>query len=244
MVVFVYCAAGGGGMGDWSPVIEFAYDLAKKARLFTLDQVARHPLLASRTQPVKRASEVLRTVADDFEHTPGPFGHPHRYRLTNAAKRRLGVKFRNVPAESQKVGHWLALGDVYTILRLNGGVQAWETEPENSANFDIFLAYGGKAFLLEVQRYPINSRMWAEKWRTRMEYLDSLEKLKTAPWQPMNRIVRPKPVLVNLTNQMDETVGVPHGVLVCKRIEDLPVILRRYIERPGIRPMTSSSCVF
>jgi hypothetical protein len=233
VVCVVIARRGGGGeaVADFSAVIEFAYGLAAHARIFTLSQVARHPLLREYSQPQKRASEVLRSVANDFERMPGPYGEPHRFRLTPGAKRRLGVEYRNIAGDSSKVGHWLAIGDVWAALRLNGGVSAWMVEPAESGGFDIFFAYGGRAFVAEVQRTPIRSNVWRAKWKRRMGWLENAEALAKAPWQPAGRIVRPKPVLVDLTGQTASTVGVPLGVLMCKSVDDLPGVLRRYIEK-------------
>jgi hypothetical protein len=101
-------------------VFRFACDVAMAARLFTLEQIARHPDVSWRSQPVKRASEFLRDYSEWFEKMPGPHGKPFRWRLSTKAKRRLGVRFASVNGTSQKAEHWLGLGDIWMTLTFAG----------------------------------------------------------------------------------------------------------------------------
>jgi hypothetical protein len=209
-------------------VYNFAVDLAIAARIFTLPQLAKHPALSGLSQPVKRASECLRPYAGDFIKTEGAYGEPYRFRLSPAARKRLGVTTKAVSGRSIHSEHWLALGDLYAALRFRGGVRAWEAEPKHSGGFDVFFAYAGLPVVAEVQRTPLTRRAWARKWEPRLRFLASREELARASWQPPGRVYRPLPLLVDLAGQGREVIGLPEGWLYARTPEEVPIILQRY----------------
>lgn len=215
-------------------VIRFASALGAAARLFTLRQVARCPALAWRSQPVKRASAILKAHEELFDKFPGPYGSPWIFRLSSRAKKQFGYTYTNVDPYSSKAQHWLAFGDLWTSLSCYNaiGIQPeqpliWIAHPRKSAEFDVFMVYRGTAYLVEVQRSKLTAANWRKKWSDRMKWFNS-GAYKYAPWQPPNRIVRPEILLVGDTSQLAETVGVPNGVIYIRDIMDVG---RRLIAR-------------
>lgn len=197
-------------------LLPFAVEMACAARLLTAQQLARHPELSWRTQPAKRASQWLHAHPGWFERCPGPVADvPHRWRLTRAARRRLKVTWSPVPGMSTKADHWLALGDVWLALAFAGGRPAeWRAEPDGQ--FDAYCVWSGVPLLIELQRTPITTRQWRRKWEQRVQWY------RRQTWTRY-----PQVVLVDLTGQTAETVGLPRGAIRVTSIEALPRALAK-----------------
>ena len=210
-----------------SRVFEFAVALAAANRVFTLHQLARHPDVSWRSQPVKRASEMLRPYAPSFDRTPGAFGEPFIFRLSALERRKRGIKQRPISARTQHIHHWLALGDVWMTLTFAGGRPlVWIPEPKDSAGFDVFFVWSRVAYLAEVQRWPIQTKQWKEKWRTRMEWY-AQGGWRKAPWQRSDRLVKPTAVLIDLTAQQSSTIMLPDGMVYVRGLDGLTSRLAR-----------------
>lgn len=73
---------------------------------------------------------------------------PHRWRLTAAARRRLGITWVPPAGASAKSEHWLALGDVWLALTFAGGRPSqWRAEWDGQ--FDAFCVWRGMPVLIE-----------------------------------------------------------------------------------------------
>lgn len=192
-------------------LLPFVVSLASSARLFSAAQIARHPELSWRGSPERRAREWLQTQSD-FERLPRT--GPHVYRLTREAMQRYGVTHKRISGQSQRVEHWLAMGNVWLELTFAGGRPAeWKTEPDGQ--FDIDCVWEGRRYLIEYQRTPITERQWRRKWEARKTWykLQGFEE-------------RPTVVLIAETGQQVETMCIPKGTVVCRKIEELPKKLR------------------
>lgn len=195
-------------------IFQFTCDLAVGARLFSLAQVARHADLSWRTQPAKRASEMLRPYAEWFETSPGPVTRPYTWRLSSKGRRRLGVKWRPVSGQSQKAEHWLGLGDIWLALTFDSGrPERWVTE--HYQIFDVYCIWRGEPYLIEYQRTPITKRKWEEKWRKRLTWY------RAQKWR-----VQPRVVLVNTTGQTAGTLSLPPKTIHVRGVDELPRVLK------------------
>lgn len=183
--------------------------MASSARIFTLPQLARHPDLSWRSQPVKRASEVLRPYADSFDRMVTPIGCPHRWRLSDRERRKRGIRERKVDGMSQRAEHWLGLGDIWCALAFaDGRPSEWIAEWDHQ--FDVYCVWRGKPLLIEYQRTPITSKQWQMKWQKRREWYASKQ------WQ-----MKPTVVLVDETGQREDTICAPRGTVHVRSIEEL-----------------------
>lgn len=199
-------------------IFEFAVALSGAARVFTINQIARHPHLSWRTKPQKRARECLRPYHESFEKMPGSVNQPVIWRLSNKERRRRGIVDAKISGATQRREHWLGLGDIWCALTFAGGrPEKWITEWNRQ--FDVFCVWNDQPWLIEYQRTPITTKKWEEKWANRKEWFKSKE------WD-----VKPRVVLVNVTNQEDSTVRVPGGTIHVRSIEELPRALRRSIQ--------------
>lgn len=206
-------------------VFEFAVTLAASAKLFTLHQIARHPALAKRTQPAKRASEILRHYPDAFEKFPASFGEPFRFRLSSKEKRKRGLTFKSIEPNTKRAYHWLAMGDLWIALSLYKPLGEpsqqpliWVSEP---GLFDVFCVWRNHAYLFELQRSKLTETEWKKKWEQRKKYFESGAYLK-AKWQRADRAVMPEIVLVGNPQQESGTMAIPSWVTWIKDIEDVP----------------------
>jgi hypothetical protein len=196
-------------------VYDFCIDLALANHIFTLHQVARHPEICWRTQPVKRAGQFMVRFGDSFEKMPGPQGQPYRWRLSRKESVRRGIRRKRIAGVSYRAEHWLLCGDIWITLTFAGGrPSVWRLDWDNE--FDIYAVWGNHHLLIEVQRTPITEKRWVEKWRKRTEWY------RAQPWD-----VKPKVVLLDTTGQQDSTICMPKGTVHVKRIEDLPRIIQR-----------------
>jgi hypothetical protein len=69
-----------------------------------------------------------------------------------------------------------------------------------------------------------------EKWKRRTEWYDQ-QKWREAPWQRKEKPVKPRAVLVVLTDQQDSTMQVPDFVIIAKSMKEVPTLLRREKEK-------------
>ena len=187
-------------------LFSFTVALADAARIFTLPQVARHPDVSGRTQPVKRASAMLREHAAAFEKMPGPWNQPFRWRLSRSYRRQHGIRTPVVHPMSQNTEHWLGLGDIWCELTFHGG-RPTEWRCDAGHQFDVLCRWCGRLLLIEYQRTPLTSRRWADKWKRRKEW-----------YRAQNWVEHPTIVLVNTTGQPDETVQAPRGTVHVRAI--------------------------
>lgn len=220
-------------------IYNFAVDLAMAGRLFTLEQVSRHPLLADRPTPAKYASNYLARYCASFQKTPWRIGEPHRWQLSQGERKAREITDRAIAGDSAHAPHWLAIGDLWLALTFAGtdketwkntGVyQAptiWMTEPAESAGFDVFCVWERRAYLFEVQATRLTAKRWRDKWKRRTEWYER-QKWREAPWQRKEKPVKPRAVLIMLANQQDDTMNVPDFVIVAHSLEEVPELLRR-----------------
>jgi len=220
-------------------IYDFAIDLATASRLFTLDQIGRHPLLADRTTPSKYASNYLARYSSSFIRTPWRIGEPHRWQLAKDVRKVREITDTVIPGDSPHAYHWLATGDLWLTLtlattdidrcRTTGEYNTpllWITEPAESAGFDVFAVWERRAYLFEIQLTRLTAKRWREKWKRRTEWYDQ-QKWREAPWQRKEKPVKPRAVLVALTDQQDSTMQVPDFVIVARSMEEVPTLLRR-----------------
>jgi hypothetical protein len=199
-------------------IFQFAAGLATAARVFTVEQVGRHPVLSERTQPTRRARECLMAHREAFECIPWLHGKPYLWRFTEAEKRRRGIRYKRVSA-SQHTEHWLTFGDIWAHLVFHGlRPTKWFTEGKQIGRFDIFAEIQGKPYLMEVQLTPLSDREWETKWRRRMEWF------ATKPWETWS-FVRCRPTVVLVTREPLNPL-MPRDVLYSRRIEHLHRIIR------------------
>lgn len=185
--------------------------------LVTTDQIATY--YSHRGSPTKRASETLTELEDKklVEGKRRAIGESKIWRLTKRGRDALGCKQKPVSFTSGKLGHYLALTDVYQSLSRMGTLSRWMLElrePFEIGNRaytycpDAFFVFqneqGKKAFLLEVQTSPITSTRWGEKWAIASSFFES-PVYKTASFQYVpNKIIRPR--IVVISNQQPDTV--------------------------------------
>jgi hypothetical protein len=202
----------------YDTLFSFSVSLASHARLFTLAQIARHPELSWRSLPKKRAAEMIRAYPDYFDKMHGGFSKPFRYRLSAKAKREFNLNYKSIDGTSSKSEHWLAIGDLWLALTFAGGrPDAWMAEPKNSGGFDVFCAWGGYAYLIEIQRTPLSKNEWMKKWKSRMEW-DKKEGWKDAPWQREERNL--KPYIAVITSQPFDKIVIPSNCIYAISPED------------------------
>lgn len=176
-------------------------------------QLCKHPLLAWRTQPEKRASAMLRPYREQFEILVAQRGGMFFWRLSPKAKKELGLDFKSVSPCSSRIEHWLSVGDLWQALFHTGGKpHVFLAEPKHSAGFDVYVEWQGRAYLVEIQRTPLTTKAWTEKWDQRLDWYNA-RAFEQAPWY---RGVVPRPVLILKTEQEDSTVGLPKGALAFK----------------------------
>lgn len=220
-------------------IYDFALDLATASRLFTLEQIGRHPLLTNRKNPSKDASDFLSYYSSSFVKTPWRIGESHRWQLSKEARKAREITNNVIPGDSLHAPHWLAIGDLWLTLtfastdievwKTTGQYQPpliWITEPADSAGFDVFAVWERRAYLFEVQLTRLTAKRWREKWKRRTDWYEQ-QKWRDAPWQRPDRPVKPRAVLVTLTGQQDSTMQVPDFVLVAHSVEEVPELLRR-----------------
>lgn len=208
-----------------SEMFAFSVALASASRMFTLQQLARHPLVSGRSQPVKRTSEFLEPYRASFEVVPWYRNKPYLWRLTQTEKQRRGLQYKNVGA-SQHTEHWLALGDVWLELVFNGlRPLKWFTEGSEIGRFDVFAVVRDQPYLMEIQLTDLSEREWFAKWKRRTEWLQE-RKWRDELWAERFSDKIPKLLLVT-SHPMKLQIGktIPEGVIVANTIKELPKVL-------------------
>ena len=110
---------------------------------------------------------------------------------------------------TERAYHWLGLGDIWMELAFHGGRPTeWRTEVDRQ--FDAICKWQGRLLLIEYQRTPITSAAWAKKWETRKAWY------KAQTWTEYPTII-----LVNTTEQIDETVQPPRGTVHVRGIAEI-----------------------
>jgi hypothetical protein len=199
-------------------VYDYAVALAAAGRLFTLEQLARHPELSWRRQSAKRASEFLSPYRDSFEVIPWLRGKPYLWRLTEQEKRKRGLKYRSV-GPSQHTEHWLALGDLWAHLVMNGlRPSQWFTEGNDIGRFDVFAVIHDVPYLFEVQLSDLSKDDWNTKWYRRWEWLKQ-RKWTDKNWAERFTSTVPKVVLVTSSHMQNAIATLPKGALYAPRID-------------------------
>ena len=175
----------------------------------TSAQLARHPDLSWRTRPQGRAQEFLHAHRDTFERLTAQVGECHRYRLTRAARTRYGITWKAVSGKTQRVAHWIGLGDIWEAMTFSHGRPSqWRTEVD--AQFDVICVWRGITWCIEYQRTPITTRQWAKKWEARKAWY------KAQKWEG-----KPRVLLVDVTGQQDSTIGLPRGTIHVRGVEEV-----------------------
>lgn len=194
-----------------------ALDCAKAARIFTTAQFARHPELSWRARPQKAASEFLaRHKGTLLESVPGRHAEPFLWRLTTKAKRTANLHYRDVSAYSLKRDHWLALGDLWLTLTFAGlRPTVYESEPKDGGGFDVYTVVSDNAYMIEVQRSPLTTGQWKQKWARRLAWYkeEGYKRIGGCTSAP------PRPVLIALVKQDISTLQAPRGLLVVHSAE-------------------------
>jgi hypothetical protein len=202
-------------------IFQFAVGLATAARVFTLEQVGRHPVLSERTQPTRRARECLAPHPQVFECIPWLHRKPYLWRFTEREKRRRGIRYPRVGA-SQHTEHWLAIGDMWAHLVFNGlRPTKWFTEGKKIGRFDVFAEIQGRPYLMEVQLTPLSDREWETKWRRRMEWL-ATEPWKNNEWA--SEFARSRPTVILVSREPLNPLT-PRNVLYSRTIFQLKYVL-------------------
>lgn len=201
-------------------IFNFAIGLASSARVFTLAQLVRHPLLRDRTQPMKRAWDCLTPYRESFEVLPWIQGAPHVWRLTEAEKQKRGISYRRVGV-SQHTEHWLTIGDVWMHLVFNGlRPTKWFTEGKQIGRFDVFAEIRGRPYVMEIQLTPLSEREWKSKWNKRIEWM------KTEPWKGATWFSNAKPTMILVTTQSMRPL-LPREALYARTIDQLHHVIKR-----------------
>lgn len=172
--------------------------------------------------PGKRASEFLQELAKrgDIEGQRREMGKTKIWRLSSKKKKELGITKRSVPFNISIIDHILDVGNVYVELVKNGELEYFEYElregfigkngKEKKYCPDGFFIYNDEPFFLELQRSPISSLKWKEKWKygddflNNNHYLNYFDKLSHLPYF---RLYMPKkPAILTISTQRKEIV--------------------------------------
>lgn len=121
----------------------------------------------------KRASEALRELEKEKLITgKNRLGDSKLWWLTRKGQTEAGILRAYRRPDGLQVPHLLEIGDVYAELLLTGELTHFEAEPKERFEVggveyvyrpDAFLTYGGKDYLLEVQRSTKTTSAWGEK---------------------------------------------------------------------------------
>lgn len=127
--------------------------------------------------PEKRVSMCLRELEVEglVEGKARPIGESKVWRLSKKGREWMDVKKPPVPLSERKVEHYLAIASVYLHLQFSPLLQFFEVEPRfpfvSRANEekvyapDAIFIWKDEVYALEVQRSPLSSKGWAEKWK-------------------------------------------------------------------------------
>lgn len=166
-------------------------------RLLDTVQVA-NVLYADHGSPAKRASAALHELENLrlVEGRRREIGKAKVWRLSNKGRKLMGIEQKPPALAGLKVDHHLAIADCYLKLSRAGTLKYWTHECREQFGKkvyapDAFFVWEGKPFLLEVQRSPLSSARWGEKWAMAAEYFDGGHYRKSSWqfWKP--KIIRP-----------------------------------------------------
>ncbi|KMJ59386.1 hypothetical protein AB685_00395 [Bacillus sp. LL01] len=105
----------------------------------------------------------------------------------------------NMKQNSAKIGHFLAILDVYKEMMRSGGCAMFLTEPKygrkGTVEPDIFCIFRKKPMFIEVQRTIYSEKKMAEKL-ARYEALYNSGIIAQEPWQPANKTVTPHVLII------------------------------------------------
>ncbi len=204
----------GDRMAHHDDIIEFF----SVVRIANTEQVGRL-FFADRGSPSKRASEALSELAKEklVEGEIIKLGEPKLWRLTKKAKDSKGIEKKAVPFHTAKINHWLAITDLYIeISKVEKPlifIPEYREVIENKKIFspDVWMVWRKKPYFVEVQRTPIRSKAWQEKWRI---YEHVYSRLSERAFQPKPPAKPVKPKILVVTKQQKETIGAPRGIEV------------------------------
>lgn len=202
---------------------EIILTLAREVPLFSTEQAAR--LFMNNGSPSKRASELLTKLEKEklLESRRREIGKTKLWRLSKIGREFLKVNRAPLAFTSQKVEHVLGIAEIFLSLFLSGRLRVFKYEPKDEFNAGKKMIYSpdaffvllpervergagkeGGTFLLEYQKSPISSSVWAKKWAIAGAFFDG-GFYKGASWQPPGN-VKVKPRIVVISKQQKETI--------------------------------------
>ncbi|WP_368658691.1 hypothetical protein AB3Z07_05170 [Metabacillus halosaccharovorans] len=108
----------------------------------------------------------------------------------------------NMKEDSAKIGHFLAIVQVYKEMSLFGQFDVFQVEPKYSSKGcvepDIFCIYNKSPFFIEVQKTVYSQKTMDEKLK-RYEKLYDSKIIEKEPWQPKDR--KQFPIVLILSEQ-------------------------------------------
>lgn len=202
---------GGDRMVDPTDVCRFLATV----RVATTEQVGRlcaHGHLSA----TKRGSEVLRTLADQSLVESHKLSTGVKlWRLSHMGRQQMGVTYGAPVLGTRKDAHRCAITDWYVTLALIEPPLVWQTEYREAIDDarifspDVFLVWRNRAYFAEIQRSPLTTLRWREKWRMYHAYYEGIER---RTFQRLSQPVRPDVVIVS--TQCATTIAPPHGLTV------------------------------
>lgn len=152
-----------------------------------LQALTIHPVISTRqaslffrdyAHPTKRASEALTALAKKklVEGRRRAIGEDKVWRLTKQGRTLQNTARYPTPLNSRHIPHKLAVVDFWLWLLDKGNLTHFETEPRYPIGAsraycpDAYFINQNKEYFLEVQRTPITSERWREKWKLANEY--------------------------------------------------------------------------
>lgn len=201
---------------------DYAVSLCKAARVFNLEQIARHPELSWRTQPKRCAGVALKAFKHEFEMLPSLYGKPFIWRFSERGKKLYNVTDMRIHPASKKIAHWLTIGDLWQAMaHARGRPTIFITEPKDSCEFDVFAVWQNRPLLIEVQRSRLSPKQWQTKWDKRKKWYAE-HGFEKAPWQK-GKTINPRPILI-CTDGV-KAFGVPEYV---QSYDSIEMFVRRY----------------
>lgn len=205
------------------------------------DQIARY---FTNAQPDRRASDCLCQLAGEKiieGHNRGLAGKTKVWRLTKKGRELLGVVRPPVPLTSNKVDHYLSIGDVWQHLNTVGQLKRWRVELREpfagkmkycaDAFACITTEKGTQLLMIESQLSSLTSNRWAEKWAVASAFFDS-PAYSTASFQDFKNgkgekiVIKPTQIkILVISTQQPETIqgGSRLPLIVCRDIKNAPL---------------------
>lgn len=202
-------------------------DFLSRARMLDTDQIGTIAF-SENGSPAKRASECCRELVELklIEGRRREIGKTKVWRLSKRGRDFCGVTYAPPHLNGLKVAHNLEVAEILIQLSRWGRVGKWVTEPRHKFGKkmhspDAFFVYGGKAYLLEVQRSAISTARWGEKWAISSEYFEG-GFYKDAPWQFWEgKTIRPMILVVTDTSEEKVRAGSRLQMMVVRDIMEL-----------------------